>query len=548
MDQEISDLIGRIGTDDPPSDDELHAARDQLTSDLRDAARPDDGRPDLAAVRVLRKALDRVNDEVVERQEAAEAEAAEVAKLLEGIDDPTTDDTDDVEPTADVDEPVAAPADEPTADAEPAREREPVAASFGKELASAVQRTRARRAARRTPEDEYERIRPVEVVLSGPAAGEPEPTTFEAAAGLFNRKSHLITRGKQTLVELQWSYPQSRTMTANAAVNTRAVEGLLNPRALVAAGGICDPLPADFTHPICGDRARPIRDALPRFGADRGGVRFAPAATLGDVAAGVGVWTEATDASPGTATKDPLIVTCDAEVEVKVDAVYRSMQVGNFQARFNPEFWQSRLDLLLVAHERLAEQTLFNTMASLSTAVNALAIGDTNTANVLFVNLAKASAGLRSRHRLESTRLRFVAPSWLRDAIRASIARQVGRAGDGNDALAVADSVIDGAFSRLMIDPVWSPDLDVYGAQGAGNLLNWPGGDAVGLLFPEGTFFFLDGGTLDLGIEITDSTLNTTNDRQAFAETFEQVALRGCESYAITFNVAEDCVCESVLT
>jgi thiazole synthase ThiGH ThiG subunit len=42
---------------------------------------------------------------------------------------------------------------------------------------------------------------------------------------------------------------------------------------------------------------------------------------------------------------------------------------------------------------------------------------------------------------------------------------------------------------------------------------------------------------------IVDSTLLQTNDRQAFQETFEKVAFRGCESLAVTVPVEQGCIC-----
>lgn len=56
-------------------------------------------------------------------------------------------------------------------------------------------------------------------------------------------------------------------------------------------------------------------------------------------------------------------------------------------------------------------------------------------------------------------------------------------------------------------------------------------------LFAEGTFLFLDGGTLDLGI-IRDSTLVGTNDYKMFVETFEGVAKVGVESLKVTSTIS----------
>ena len=54
-----------------------------------------------------------------------------------------------------------------------------------------------------------------------------------------------------------------------------------------------------------------------------------------------------------------------------------------------------------------------------------------------------------------------------------------------------------------------------------------------GYLFHPGAWLFLDGGVLDLGIEIRDSSLNATNQHEAFFESFESAAFVGVESLRI---------------
>ena len=88
----------------------------------------------------------------------------------------------------------------------------------------------------------------------------------------------------------------------------------------------------------------------------------------------------------------------------------------------------------------------------------------------------------------------------------------------------------------------WAFDDDTgtqnFAAQGAGTasvpvaLNGWPATTRM-LIFPEGTFQFLDGGQLDLGVT-RDSTLNAQNKMQVFAETFEAVAPRGFEALDFT--------------
>ena len=59
------------------------------------------------------------------------------------------------------------------------------------------------------------------------------------------------------------------------------------------------------------------------------------------------------------------------------------------------------------------------------------------------------------------------------------------------------------------------------------------------LLFGEGSWLFLDGGTLDLGI-VRDATLTSTNDALVFAESFEEVALVNGESVALSMDLCPD--------
>ena len=75
----------------------------------------------------------------------------------------------------------------------------------------------------------------------------------------------------------------------------------------------------------------------------------------------------------------------------------------------------------------------------------------------------------------------------------------------------------------------------IFGAQGTGPVLDFPD-TVVWYIFPEGSFLFLDGGTLELGI-VRDSTLNNTNDYRIFGESFEQVAFVGPESLEIESTV-----------
>lgn len=534
---ELLELISRIGTDSPPTDEELATAREELVSLLRVATAPETR--DLESAVAIREAIDSIDAEVNARVEAAEREEAEARRLLEGLDLEDAEDDDDGED---------GDGDDSDADASAEAEQVPVAASNASSrrssLTNAIRRTSARLDRSEPGGSQHARV-----LTLGAAQSEQlsQTATIREVARVFDRAAGRVKqRGdRQSLVRIEWDYPEARRLFGTEKYdNDRILDGIAAPEAIAAAGGVCDPLPADFTHPILGQRGRPIRDALPRFQASRGGVRFSPTATIADLDGAVGVWDYDTDTSPGEDEKGCLTLSCEEEVVAHVDAVTACLQVGNFQARFNPEFWRSRLQLLMVLHDRIAEQALYNAILAGSTAVT-YGAGSGTIYSVLSA-VDKAVAGLRSRHRLGNTVIRMIAPEWVHQALRADIASQ--RLGSSPaDALSVADNVINNFFTARHVRPVWSQDIEVFGAQSAGSLVDFPNSDVQLVLFPEGTFFYMDGGTLDLGTEIVDSTLIAQNNRMAFLETFEKAVKRGGESLRITVPIDELCVCPEVL-
>jgi hypothetical protein len=94
---------------------------------------------------------------------------------------------------------------------------------------------------------------------------------------------------------------------------------------------------------------------------------------------------------------------------------------------------------------------------------------------------------------------------------------------------------IDAYIASRGVIVSYSLDQNVFGAQGATALVEFAD-SFTWYLFAEGTFLFLDGGTLDLGI-IRDSTLVGTNDYKMFVETFEGIAMVGVEALAVTSTI-----------
>ena len=119
-------------------------------------------------------------------------------------------------------------------------------------------------------------------------------------------------------------------------LNTRRIEAVTGQQALVATGGVCLPVNVDYSVPTWATADRPLRDNLASFQASRGGVRFAQAPDIGEWAAATGIWTEATDAEPGEATKPVVSLSCGAEELVYVSAIPTRIGFGNMQGRFAP--------------------------------------------------------------------------------------------------------------------------------------------------------------------------------------------------------------------
>lgn len=522
----LEQLLARIGTDDAPTDLELTEALAELKELLRATVGVEKPTAeDIEAGTAIRQAMDKIDTEVAARADAEAKIAAEAAKLLETL--ATDDDTDDDESD-----------DEAVDESEPeaVAEKVPVAAS----IAPALRHSRSRVQENQVPDP------PKNVTLRamGAAAGYQFAPTADLwdVADVFARNAMGVKQGRDTFVRLDTSYPEERQLGAQVVDNNRIIESVMGPQAIGAAGGICDPLEADLTHPVCGDRSRPIRDALPRFQARTGGIRYSPAVSLNDFDEAITIWTEQLDSSPGVETKACPRVECGEELEAKVDAVTACLTIGNFQARFNQNQWRSALAALAIAHDRIAEQTLFQQMAD--DAIEADYTGMDGTIFSVLSAIDKTVAGTRSRLRINpTTRFTMVAPHWLHGAFRSQIAQQQFGSSPAEQ-LSVADSIINTFFTSRGVNPVWSLDLDVFTSQTDQTPLEeWPGGTTDLLIYPEGTYMFLDGGTLDLGTEVRDSTLNSQNDRQAFWETFERGVKRGCESILVEVDVEETCLC-----
>jgi hypothetical protein len=372
--------------------------------------------------------------------------------------------------------------------------------------------------------------------IPGYTAGSSMDSMSDVSVAM-EKRLHALRRvnggdGEQHIVaSITTQYPEGRTLTQDAESNWAKVQAVTGPEALVASGGHSAPFEVKYDIFGLGTTARPLRDALPRFQADRGGIRFVTPPVLSSYANAVGIWTAANDSAetPSPASKLSLTVSAASELTVATDAVTLQLQFGNLMSRAYPELIARHNELGLIQHAREAEGQILTRLTALSTAVTSTSL--IGVARDFLVTLGRAAANYRGRHRLEADApLRVIAPAWIKDAMVADLALQM-----PGDATLNAASEIDGFIASRNINITYHID-DFTDAQGA-SALNEFADTFVWYMFAEGTFLFLDGGTLDLGV-IRDSTLVGTNDYKMFVETFEGVAKIGVESLKVTSTIS----------
>jgi hypothetical protein len=459
----------------------------------------------------------------------------------------------------------ATPIETPTVEEVPQEEQVPVTAAAEEGFQAPVDRQ---------PVIQVSEPAPVAITagadIPGYTAGSNIADMNEVAQAM-EKRLHSLRRvnggdGEQHIVaSFSTSYPEDRVLSTDAESNRAKIDAVVGQQALTASGGHAAPFEVKYDIFGLGSTTdRPVRDLLPKFQADRGGVRFvtpptiisltnanANAASVYDYANAVGLWNETT-ATPSVASftndigdstttvKGSLTVAAAAENTAQTDAVTLQLQFGNLMTRAYPELISRHNELALVQHAREAELNLINKIGTASKAVNAHA-ATTEAASLIgvardfLIQVRKAAVAYRSRHRMSpQTRLKAIIPAWIYDAMASDLALNM--PGDGN--LGVGENEIKGYLAGSNVDLVASLDLNSFGAQpgASAKLLEFPDSFAW-YLFAEGTFLFLDGGTLDLGI-IRDSSLVNTNDYKMFIETFEGIAFVGVESLKITTNIS----------
>jgi hypothetical protein len=338
----------------------------------------------------------------------------------------------------------------------------------------------------------------------------------------------------------QFDFPDERRLVAgDYEMNARkiaqfipnTIPGLLGTTpgtgTLVASGGLCAPLEPIYTMPNFASAARPVRDALPTFQADRGGVNVPAATYIGDINTAITIITEAEDALGGTfATKGCQDLDCPAYTDVAVTIISHCREYGNLNAMAWPEKIAHENDLTMAGHARSAETYLLQRIKSLSLNVTQAALGSGMNAFASLAHaISAAASSIRYNLRMdEGAMFRAIFPLWIGDLLAADDALKQFADPPGARAALTAELAQYGISISYTLDAV--DGTQAFSAEANSSSLDtWPA-TVEYALFAEGSFIHVDSGSLELGI-VRDSTLNSTNDFQLFGETFENVALLG---------------------
>lgn len=530
----IRELLGRIAE---LGDNELTELRGLILSQIGDDGGVSED-VEMSTLEELAEASTAVQAET-DRRAAELAKRAEASAKLAAFRDASKPPAPAAEPPAPVEEPPAAPAAEVT----PAADPEPVVATGTPEV----------------PEDRAPKppapVGGASVVtaaadIPGWSMGHEFKTVEEISSAMVKRIDTLRGstggNGEKVLVaSAKMDFPDDRYLRPSDAAETNLAKlmAVTNPRAIVAAGGFGAMRETRYDlFGLLGDTTRPVRDSLPVFRTERGGVRFVRPPTLAEANVPIGIWTVANDiaaAAGPTPRKPSFRFGPSSEVSVDTQAITLIMTFGNLMTRAYPEMIRRHNELGLIAHARVAEQQLLTQIGALSTAVTGRA-QKLGAIREFLLTVEQASASYRNRHRMNAAQpMRVILPQWFQNLLRADIAAT----GESLDNLDNADARIAGWFRSRNLNVTWAMDgeagqdyssMTAAGA-GAGTTLGVAGFPAsvIWYLFAEGTFSFMDGGTLDLGL-VRDSTLNAANDYQMFVETFENIVKFGHEAYRVT--------------
>jgi hypothetical protein len=490
----------------------------------------------------------------------AERRAAVAARFADA--DPEPEPTPEPEPEPVV-ELAADPEPEPTP--EPAPEPEPAVAELAEQPTPApvaAATVTAGLAQRRTP---AEMPRPREgdgngsmqalAELQGVGITPGSHLSIEQVAESFaewswRNRSWMGSPKTEALVRSTWNFGEAMLSQApdeNYGIFKKAQQQYKDDQqALVASGGPCAPLMPTYEFYHCWSPQRPVEAFLPTVGAPRGGIRYINPVPLNANSAGAITIKDAADSAlaigaPGYTAKNCSRVSCPSETSVTVAAVSWCVTFDNLNFRVFPEQIQDFLQRVQVEHAKAKEiyyLDRIDVLAGAAVDVNAAQATLYGARRSLFRDLITAGHNYRKRNNMDPG---AVLDILLPDVVEESLAVDMtndnesfegttvvgGPGGNLTQALARAARLNVG-FYYYDSSRAGFPSSAHAGAAGAWRAMPTR---FRSYMWAPGSIVRLDAGMLDLGV-VRDSTLNSSNDMQMFAEQWVEIAKVGCEVVA----------------
>jgi len=529
------------------SNSELHTLEEQLLTEFDKADESDNDADLIKLAGQLKTVRADVTRRIAETPVVTPAEATPVEKEPVAEAKPEPEPVAEVEPVVEAETPAETPAQVVETAPEPVEVQEgtPVAAS----ATVAVPRGNAPILASAGEARVY-----AGADLSGINVGQ-EFSDSRQFADAFASRLKALNRvhggdGEQVLVaSIKLSdAPEDRTLGMNDPFrNMEKIEEVISPDSIIASGGCCAPLVTRYDLFDCGGVTdRPVRDSLPSFRAERGGIRFFKGPALADLQGALGFWTCADDAAADIDTpstwKVCARIECPPEETAELQAITMCLTFGVLQSRIFPETVVANNKLAMVAQARLADAALLAQIKADSKAITDSG-SPLGAVRDLLDTIGRAAIYFRDRYRIKGVPLRAIIPSWVVELLRGDIVKGEFTGGQTPaNFFGISEDEVKSFFAQRNIQVTWALDSSVPATLGGGffteattSLPAWPT-SVQWALFPEGTWLHLDGGSLDLGI-VRDSQLVRVNDYMQFSETFESVVNIGCESLWITSTV-----------
>lgn len=515
---EPDQIIERLGSDNPPTVEELSDAREALTeAQATIKANIRENKGTLAELRDLKTDLDQVTSSLSKVETALDEVQAERDAILAEVGD----DPEDVEENGDEDTDEAE-VDEPVA----------VAASLRQTLAR-IKPTPARI---EVNEPDLSRVSTSYTVL-GRDREEISPSEVGQA---FADTSRRFGGSKTTVLSIKSELAPERTLTGDGSANERKMLDLFGANPVVpitAAGGCCSIPEPIYDQPMLGDLSRPIRNAFDVLNASRGAVQAYPPICIPDE--GADVWTcaqdEAVDDEDPLTWKTCVALECDTEAATLVEPIYKCLTVGTFQERFAPEQWEAFVFQVDKLAARLAEARLFNWLAAAATAVYTSPVDSGSTYANFIQQQIRIAATIRQEQRLGDAQIVTVGSNLIYSAIAEDTLTR--RLNTVDNSVEFFKDKVDSVLREFGITYVGSDDVAAMGDPLSydGTFPAYP--DELPMVtLPAGSAKVLDGGEKNLGVDVVDFDLARQNRVGAFSEFWEGLLVRNC---AVVFSTVE---------